>query len=266
MYTLKNMPSDPKQVREIFRQGLWNERTTGISIGRVNANLCIVPKDLAFDFLLFAQRNPKPCPVLEVLEPGNPIVKSLAEGADIRTDIPRYRVFLRGEVVDEPGDIMEYWRDDLVTFLFGCSGTFEGVLENVGIYPRWREKQGQGSGVYVTNIPTTAAGRLHGPMVVSMRPIPVHQVTTAIQATSRFPTHHGAPVHIGDPSAIGIDDLSKHEWVQGALPIDGEGPVFWACGVTPQIVAQTSKPELMITHYPGHMFIGDLWSEHQAIL
>ena len=266
LLTRQEMPTLPAQARAIFREGLWTQRTAGICVGYVNANLCIVPKDLAFDFLLFCQRNPKPCPVLEVLEPGDPIVKSLANGADIRTDLPRYRVFVHGEPVDEPADISKYWRDDLVTFLFGCSGTFEGVLENAGIYPRWREQEGLGSSVYVTNIPTVPAGRLHGPMVVSMRPIPTHQVPKAIQATSRFPTHHGAPVHVGDSSAIGIDDLSQQEWVRGVLPLPGETPVFWACGVTPQVVAQASKPELMITHYPGHMFIGDIPSEHQAIL
>ena len=193
---------------------------------------------MAFDFLLFCQRNPKPCPLLEVLEPGDPIVKTLAPGADIRTDLPRYRVFVRGEPVDEPTDISEYWRDDLVTFLFGCSGTFEGALENAGIRPRWREEEGRGSGVFVTDIPTVPAGRFSGPMVVSMRPIPMHQVPRAVQVTSRFPNHHGAPVHIGDPAAIGIADISESKWVKGPTVLPEEVPVFWACGVTPQTVAQ----------------------------
>ena len=135
-----------------------------------------------------------------------------------------------------------------------------------GIRPRWWEEEGAGSGVFVTNIPTVPAGRLHGPMVVSMRPIPIHQVPRAVQVTSRFPNHHGAPVHIGDPSVIGIADLSTAKWVDGPRVLPGEVPVFWACGVTPQTVAQASKPELMITHYPGHMFIGDIPSEQQAIL
>ncbi len=264
--TREQMPSIPAEVRKVFRAGKWSLRTNGLCVGYTNANLCIVPQDMAFDFLLFCQRNPKPCPLLEVLDPGDPIVRMLAAGADIRTDVPRYRVFVRGEPVDEPTDITAYWRDDLVAFLFGCSGTFEGALEAAGIVPRWRQGEGSGSGVFVTNIPTVPAGRLHGPMVVSMRPIPTHQVPRAVQVTSRFPTHHGAPIHIGDPAAIGINDLTQAEWVQGPQLLPGEVPVFWACGVTPQVVAQASKPELMITHYPAHMFISDIPSEQQAML
>jgi uncharacterized protein YcsI (UPF0317 family) len=262
----QTMPSEPAKARALFRQGAWTERSSGICVGYTNANLCIVPKELAYDFLLFCQRNPKPCPVLEVLDCGDPIVRQLANGADIRTDLPRYRVFIDGEVVDEPTDINKYWREDLVTFLFGCSSTFEGALEAAGIEPTWRKEGGTGSGVFSTNIQTVPAGRLHGPMVVSMRPIPAHQVPRAVQVTSRFPNHHGAPVHIGDPAVIGINDLSKGEWVASPSLSAGDVPVFWACGVTPQTVAQASKPELMITHYPGHMFIGDIPSEHQAAL
>ena len=264
--TLETMPGVPAQARELFRNGEWTRRSAGVCVGYTNANLCIVPRALAYDFLLFCQRNPKPCPVLEVLDAGDPIVKHLAEGADIRTDVPRYRVFVRGEVVDEPTDISSYWRDDLVTFLFGCSGTFEGALEAAGIPPRWREGEGNGAGVFESNIPTVRAGSLHGSMVVSMRPVPAPLVPRAVQVTSRFPNHHGAPVHIGDPSVIGIDDLSKSRWVDGPTLLPGEVPVFWACGVTPQVVAQASKPELMITHYPDHMFLSDIPSEQQAML
>ncbi len=264
--TRQEMPTIPAEARAVFRRGEWTQRTSGICVGYTNANLCIVPEEMAFDFLLFCQRNPKPCPALEVLDPGDPTVRTLANGADIRTDLPRYRVFVRGECVDEPTDIMEYWRDDLVAFLFGCSSTFEGALERAGIRPRWREKEGSGSGVFPTSIQTKPAGRLHGPMVVSMRPIPTHQVPLAVQVTSRFPNHHGAPVHIGDPSPIGIEDLSKAQWVQGPEVLPGETPVFWACGVTPQTVALESKPDLMITHYPAHMFLSDIPSEQQAIL
>ena len=262
--TRQGMPTIPVEARRMFREGQWTQRTNDICVGYTNANLCIVPREMAFDFLLFCQRNPKPCPLLEVLEAGDPIVRSLADGADIRTDLPKYRVFFNGEVVDEPTEITNYWRDDLVTFLFGCSGTFEGALEAAGIEPRWRENTG--AGVFVTNIPTVTAGRLHGPMVVSMRPIPKPQVPRAVQVTSRFPNHHGAPIHIGDPADIGIADLSKGEWVEGPTLLPGEVPVFWACGVTPQTVAQASKPELMITHYPGHMFISDIPAEQQAML
>lgn len=264
--TRKDVPTAPADARMIFRRGEWTGRTTGICIGYTNANLVVVPADLAFDFLLFCQRNPKACPVLEVLDRGDPIVKTLAAGADVRSDLPRYRVFVEGELVEEPTDVTAYWRDDLVAFLFGCSDTFEGPLERAGIRPRWREAEDTGDSVFVTNVPTVPAGAFHGPLVVSMRPIPAHQVALAVQVTSRFPAHHGAPVHIGDPSSIGIDDLSRSEWITGASPLPGEVPVFWACGVTPQMAALESRPELMITHYPSHMFISDVPAEQQAVL
>jgi len=257
-------PNVPAEARQLFRAGKWTGSTTGICVGYTNANLCIVPRELAYDFLLFCQRIPKPCPLLEVLDTGDPIVKELALGADIRTDLPRYRVFVDGEPIDEPIDISKYWRDDLVTFLFGCSGTFEGALEAAGIPPRWRVNGAPGASMFETNIPTVPAGRLHGPMVVSMRPIPSRLVPRAVQVTSRFPNHHGSPIQIGDPGAIGIEDVSKSRWLDGTSVLPGEVPVFWACGVTPQLVAQESKPELLITHYPGHMFLSDIPSSEQA--
>ena len=267
--TREEMPSTPEEVRGVFREGKWTESTDGFCRGYTHANLAIVPKDMAYDFLLFAQRNPKPCTVLEVLEPGDPIVKVLANGADIRTDLPRYRVLVRGEAVDEPTDISEYWRDDLVTFLFGCGGTFAGALENAGIRARiGPEGEGRGGDMYITNIPTVPAGRLlSGSMVVSMRAIPADQVSRAVQVTSRFPAHHGGPIHVGDPAAIGIEDVATSSWGEGPVTVlPGEVPVFWACGVTPQTVAAESKTELMITHYPAHMFLCDIPSEHQAIM
>lgn len=265
MVTINEMPKTPSECRTIFREGKWTSITNGICLGYTNANLVIVPKDMAFDFLLFCQRNPKPCPLLEVLEPGDPIVRKLADQADIRTDIPRYRVFVKGEVVAEPNDVSDYWRDDLVTFLFGCSGTFEGALVQAGIRTRWLEPPNAPS-IFVSNIQTNPAGRLSGPMVVSMRPIQPHEIPRAIQVSSRFPNHHGAPVHIGDPAAIGIKDVNKPDWVGPCIVQEDEVPVFWACGVTPQTVALESKPDLMITHYPAHMFISDIPSEQQAII
>ena len=263
-----DVPNVPADARGLFRDAAWTEDTRAICSGFTNANLVIVPKEMAYDFLLFCQRNPKPCPVLEVTDPGDPIIRTLADGADIRTDIPRYRVFIRGEVVDEPTDIAEYWRDDLVTFLFGCSGTFSEALEDAGVHVRQgHDDEEAGLGVYVTNIPTVPAGRLHGPMVVSMRSVPSDLVAKAVQVTSRFPNHHGAPVHVGDPAAIGIEDISKPDWGEGPVVVrPGEVPMFWACGVTPQTVALDSGVDFMITHYPMHMFISDIPSEQQAIL
>lgn len=262
--TKEQLPATPKECREVFRRGEWTEPTTGVCLGYTNANLVIVPKSLAYDFLLFCQRNPKPCPLLEVLEPGDPTVKYLAQDADIRTDIPRYRVFKEGKLVDEPTDIKKYWRGDLVTFLLGCSCTFEQSLEKAGIQPRWRENRRHGA--FISNIQCSPAGSLHGPMVVSMRPIPAHQVARVVQVTSRFPMHHGAPVHIGDPAALGIKDITKPDFGGIADVLPGEVPVYWACGITPQAVGLKSKVELMLTHYAGHMFISDILSEQQAAL
>ena len=263
--TRQELPTIPAEARKLFRDGSWTQTTVGVCLGYVNANLAIVPQKMAFDFLLYCQRNPKPCPLQEVLEAGDPIVKTLADGADIRTDIARYKVFVRGELVDEPTDITKYWRDDLVTFLFGCSATFEQALVKAGIPAPWLEGDTCSPGVYVTNIPTVPAGRLQGPLVVSMRPIPASMVSTAVQVSARFARHHGSPVHIGDPEAIGIKDISKSDWLSGVEVGPGEVPVFWACGVTPQMVALESKPDLMITHYPGHMFLSDIPSEQHAV-
>ena len=194
------------------------------------------------------------------------MVTNLADGADIRSDVAGYRVMVKGEVVDEPSDITQHWRDDLVTFLMGCSGTFEGALEGAGIVPRWRMGAESGTGMFRTNIPTTPAGIFHGPLVVTMRPIPNHQVSRAVQVSARFPGHHGTPIHIGDPAAIGIDDMSISEWATGPTLLPGETPVFWACGVTLQTVIEASKPDLMITHYPSRMFITDIPAEQQAVI
>lgn len=262
--TKEQLPATPRECREVFRRGDWTQPTTNVCLGYTNANLAIVPKSLAYDFLLFCQRNSKPCPLLEVLEPGDPVVKYLAKDADIRTDISRYRVFIKGELVEEPTDIKKYWRDDLVSFLFGCSCTFEGAMEKAGIRPTWRE--GRRQGAFISSIQCNPAGRLHGPMVVSMRPIPAHQVARAVQVTSRFPMHHGAPVHIGDPAAIGIKDITKPDFGGPSDVLPGEVPMFWACGITPQAVALECKPELMLTHYSGHMFLSDIPSEHDAVL
>ncbi|MDP7083243.1 MAG: putative hydro-lyase [Dehalococcoidia bacterium] len=266
LLTRQDMPTIPVEARQIFREGKWTDRTSGLCLGFTNAAIAIMPRDQAFDFLLFCQRNPKPCPLLEVLDPGDPIVSDLAPGADIRTDVARYRVMVKGEVVDEPSDLTQHWRDDLVTFLMGCSGTFEAALEGAGIVPRWRQGDETGSGIYLTNIPTTPAGIFHGPLVVTMRPIPNHQVSRAVQVSSRFPGHHGAPIHIGDPAALGIDDMSKSEWAVGPKLLPGEVPVFWACGVTLQTLVRESKPDLMITHYPSRMFITDIPAEEQAVM
>ncbi len=245
----------PRDFRLLCRRGEQRGATAGIAPGHVQANLMIVPRDVAFDFLLFCQRNPKPCPLVEVLEAGV-TEPSIAPGADIRTDLPGYRVYCDGVLVDEPTDITPLWRDDLVTFLIGCSFSFESALIDAGIPLRHVDRR-LNVAMYRSAIACAPAGRFHGPMVVSMRPIRARDIARTVEICARFPQVHGAPVHVGDPRALGIDDLDKPDYGD-AVPIeDGELPVFWACGVTPQAVAQAARLPFCITHAPGKMFVAD---------
>jgi len=223
----------------------------------------ILPKALADDFLRFCQLNPKPCPVLAVSQPGDPMLPKLGADIDIRTDVPRYRVWRRGELVDEPTDLRALWRDDLVTFVIGCSFSFEQALLDSGLSLRHVD-QNRNVAMYRTNIATEAAGPFHGPMVVSMRPLKAKAAIRAIQITSRFPDVHGAPVHLGDPSLIGIADLAKPDYGDAIDVMPDELPVFWACGVTPQAAIAQAKPDFCITHAPGAMLITDLLNHQLA--
>jgi uncharacterized protein YcsI (UPF0317 family) len=255
--TSSDWKSVPKLLRQKIREGLFTGSTSGLCQGYAQANLAILPLKEAFDFLLFCQRNPKPCPILEVSEPGNPILRETAPGADL----PASRVYSEGKLVEEVNDISRLWRDDLVGFLLGCSYTFDAVLHRAGIkLPHLIEQREPG--IYTTNIETCPAGSLGGPMVVSARAIPGHRVSEVVLTTSRYAKTHGAPVHVGEPQAIGIEDLSQSEYGGSGLTLaEGEVPVFWACGVTPQSVAMSSKVSFMITHKPGHMFVSDLTIE-----
>jgi len=255
----------PSELWEQIRAGSITRPTSGMCRGFVQANLVILPKDVAFDFLLFCQRNPKPCPVLDVTEPGSPHPLHAAPEADLRTDIPKYRVYRKGVLVDEPTNLLSYWRSDLVAFLLGCSFTFESALAANDIPIRHIEEDVTVP-MFITSVECTPAGAFSGPLVVSMRPIPFEKVVRAVQVTSRFPSVHGAPVHIGDPERIGIKDLSRPDFGDAVTVRPGEVPVFWACGVTPQAVAMRSKPELMITHAPGHMFVTTLKDEPMGVL
>ena len=262
---LSTLPATPAELRTLIRNGELSRPTAGMAPGHVQANLAILPKDLAFDFLLFCQRNPKPCPLLEVMEAGSPEPIQMAPGADIRSDISSYRIYRYGELTDEVDDISEFWSDDLVSFLLGCSFSFEAALMDAGI-PLRHIDRGTNVSMYITNIPTTPAGEFSGPMVVSMRPVPRDKVVRAVQVTTRFPAVHGAPIHIGEPEAIGIRDITKPDLGDAVEVLKDEVPVFWACGVTPQAVAMNSKPPLMITHSPGHMFITDQKDTDFAVL
>lgn len=255
----------PGEAREMIRKNDWVKPTSGLSHGFIQANLAVLPKDLAFEFLLFCQRNPKPCPIIDVTEPGSGIPALAAPNADIRTDIPKYRVYRHGELVEEMTDVTELWDDNMVGFLIGCSFTFEeGLLKN-GIPIRHIEED-RNVPMYKTNIECVKAGRFEGPMVVSMRPMSEKDAIRAVQVTSRFPNVHGAPVHIGNPANIGIKDIHSPDFGDSVTIKEGEVPVFWACGVTPQAVAMHVKPEIMITHAPGYMFITDLPNERFAVL
>lgn len=246
--------STPAQARLRYRDG-FIAPTSGVATGFTQANMVVLPKDWAFDMLLFGQRNPKPVPLLDVTEPGatNTI---LAPDADLRTDLPLYRVWRDGVLVNEPTDVLDLWRDDLVTFLIGCSFSFEAALMNAGV-PLRNIEQGHNVSMYRTNIECRSAGRLSGPLVVSMRPIPAHQVAAAVQVTARMPAVHGSPVHIGAPEALGIKDMARPDFGDPVEFQIGDVPVFWACGVTPQAALMASRPPFAITHAPGHMFITD---------
>lgn len=244
----------PRQARERFRAGL-RRPTSGISAGYAQANLIIVPRDLAFDVLLFAQRNPKPCPVLGVLDAGETAGPLLAHG-DIRTDLPQYVVYENGREVARPAEITEYWRNDLVTFMLGCSFTFENALMGSGIRMAHID-QGVNVPMYRTNRPCEPAGSLSGPLVVSMRPVPASQIADAVRITSRYPAVHGAPVHVGNPEELGIKDLDAPDFGDPVQMEPGHLPVFWACGVTPQAAVMQSRPSFAISHAPGHMLITD---------
>lgn len=262
---LKMADVTPAQAREWIREGKWEKPTAGLANGYAQANLAILPKELAFEFLLFCQRNPKPCPILDVTEAGSPIPALVAPHADLRTDIPRYRLYKKGELVEELSDIRGLWNDDMVAFLLGCSFSFERALLDNGIPIRHIEEECNVP-MYKTNLPCVKAGRFEGPMVVSMRPLPAKDVVRAVQVTSRFPAVHGAPIHIGDPEVIGINDIHRPDFGDRVTINPGEVPVFWACGVTPQAVAMQVKPEWMITHAPGHMFITDKRDEEFGVI
>jgi uncharacterized protein YcsI (UPF0317 family) len=243
----------PAEARRLFRAGL-RVPTAGYCRGRVQANLIALPRETAFDFLVFAQRNPKSCPVLDIAEPGERATAIFP--GDLATDLPAYRIYRDGEPVAEVTDAAGYWRADLVAFLIGCSFTFEAALVEAGVPVRHIE-QGRNVPMYRTGVGCRPAGRLSGPMVVSMRPIPAAQVADAVRITSRFPAVHGAPVHVGDPAALGIADLDSPDFGEAVQVRPGEVPVFWACGVTPQAAVMACAPDFAIGHAPGHMAVTD---------
>jgi uncharacterized protein YcsI (UPF0317 family) len=246
---------NPSEARHIIRAGEYSGHTAGVAPDHVQGNLCILPKELALEFAAFCQRNPKPCPLIGMGAPGDPSLPDLGD-IDIRTDVPRYRVFKDGKLVDEPTDIRKYWSDDLVTFVLGCSFSFELPILQAGIRLRHIENDTVVP-MYRSSIDCVPAGRFKGKMVVSMRPFTPADAIRAVQITSRFPSVHGAPVHLGLPEAIGIKDINKPDLGDPAIIAEGELPVFWACGVTPQVAIEQARPSICITHKPGSMLITD---------
>jgi uncharacterized protein YcsI (UPF0317 family) len=259
------VPTTGLAARLKIRRGEYSGPTSGLAPGNVQANLAILPKALAEGFLRFCRLNPKPCPLIGVSAPGDWRIPELGEDLDIRTDLPRYRVWRNGAAVEEPTDLKRWWRDDLVTFAIGCSFSFEQALIDDGIELRHFTCNCTVP-MYRTSIETLPAGPFHGPLVVSMRPMKPKDAIRAVQITTRFPSVHGAPVHLAKPEAIGIKDIAKPDWGD-AVPIhEDEIPVFWACGVTPQSVIMSVKPEFCITHYPGAMLVTDRRNTEFAIM
>lgn len=247
----------PQQVRNLIRKGEITRPTSGMCRGYAQANLVVLPKDLAYDFLLFTQRNPKACPVLEVSDVGSRSLRYIAKDCDIAKDIPKYRVYKKGKVVGEYTDVEEFWQDDFVSFLIGCSFSFESEMLQADIEVR-HITEDCNVPMYMTNIECESAGIFNGKMVVSMRPIRYDQIVRSITVTETMPKVHGTPIHIGDPSVIGIKDINKPDFGDSVTIKDGEVPVFWPCGVTPQSVIMNVAPDLVITHSPGHMLITDI--------
>lgn len=254
-------PGDPlltsDDIRKLIRAGKHTSHTAGLAPGKLQCNLAILPEGHALDFLRFCQRNPKPCPVVGVSDTGNPMLPTLGRDIDIRTDVPRYRVFRDGEFVEEVTEITDYWSDDLVTVALGCSFTFENALLRANIPVRHIE-MGRNVPMFRTNIDLVPAGQFKGQMVVTMRPLKKDQIEEAKNISARYPHAHGAPIAYGDPSSIGISDLNRPDYGDPVDVNPEEVPVYWACGVTPQNVLQAAGLPICITHAPGHMLITDI--------
>ncbi|AXI47678.1 putative hydro-lyase [Sulfitobacter sp. SK012] len=257
--------SSAVDVRMAIRDNAYDGHTAGLAAGKLQCNIAIIPEEFALDFLRFCQRNPKPCPIVGVSDSGDPMLPTLGHDIDIRTDVSKYRVFRNGTLSDEVTDISDIWSDSLVTVALGCSFTFENALLRNGIPVRHIETS-RNVPMYRSNIDLVPAGKFSGQMVVTMRPIPEAQVAQAKEISSRFPHAHGAPIAVGDPSEIGIADLSMPDWGDAVEIKAGEVPVYWACGVTPQNVLLQAGLPICITHSPGHMLIADVAEDAETTI
>ena len=255
----------PNEIRLLIRNEEWKSSTVGLAKGYVQANVLIIPKEKAYEFMLFCIRNPKPCAVIEVLDEGNPVPEFSCSNSDIRFDISKYRIYKKGRLDCETYNIADYWRNDFVTFILGCSFTFENALLNAGIRIKHIEESKKVP-MYSTNIKCNKVGNIETNMVVSMRPISWDNIAETIQITSRYPTMHGAPVHIGSPRDIGIADIMKPDFGDPVEISNNEAPVFWACGGTVYNFVNELKCDIAITHAPSHMYILDLKDESFAVI
>jgi uncharacterized protein YcsI (UPF0317 family) len=264
MTSAADRPMALAELRRRCRDGSYAGPTSGHALGHVQANMVILPQADADEFRRFCELNPRPCPILEVLAPGDPVPHRIAPAADVRTDLPRYRVFRDGVFTAEPTDIRDLWRDDLVTFLLGCSFIAEAALMKAGLLLRHIKETGIVP-MYRTGLQTTPAGRFRGPVVASMRPFPPADAERATEITSHYPMAHGAPIHRGDGAKIGIKDVAHPEYGKPVTVPPGWETVYWACGVTPQEAILNAKPALAITDAPGHMFVADIDAESTRI-
>ncbi|TGD35126.1 putative hydro-lyase [Leuconostoc mesenteroides] len=254
----------PTEFRKKVRNNEFQKPTAGMCPGYAQTNLIVLPWEDAYDFLLFAQRNPKPIPILEVTEVGSRELQTLGNDIDVATDFPKYRIYRNGKMVDEYLSVVDFWREDLVSFLIGCSFSFEDLLVDAGIEIRHITEKANVL-MFNTNIPLKQAGKFSGNMVVSMRPIKSSQIATAVNVTNRLPGVHGAPIQIGNPAEIGIYDLAHPDYGDAVTINENEIPVFWACGVTPQAAVMASKPKFAITHSPGHMLITNISNKDLSV-
>jgi len=254
----------PTEFRKKVRNNEFQKPTAGMCPGYAQTNLIVLPWEDAYDFLLFAQRNPKPIPILEVTEVGSRELQTLGNDIDVATDFPKYRIYRNGKMVDEYLSVVDFWREDLVSFLIGCSFSFEDLLVDAGIEIRHITEKANVP-MFNTNIPLKQAGKFSGNMVVSMRPIKSSQIATAVNVTNRLPGVHGAPIQIGNPAEIGIYDLANPDYGDAVTINENEIPVFWACGVTPQAAVMASKPKFAITHSPGHMLITNISNKELSV-
>lgn len=244
-------------MRARIRAGEFTGQTAGLGKNTLQANLVILPAAYALDFMRFCQRNPKPCPLVGVSDTGDPMMATLGRDIDIRRDLPAYYVYRDGQLAETVHDLTPLWQEDFVTFALGCSFTFEHALQTAGV-SLWHIDHNTTVPMFTSNIQTVQAGPFGGPMVVSMRMIPEARRDEVIEISRRFPLAHGSPVHCGDPGAIGITDTERPDWGDPAPRAEGCTPMFWACGVTPQVAVFQAKPPICITHKPGHMLITDI--------